>query len=317
MVQFVMWGKTEQMRTTGKNLLNTKGETTISKGIFDIKDGDIDCTLESTWGSSYIVFEKEYPAGEYTFSADKTQNGVTQLMALILSAEPSSHTTETMVFNEYYKHYLLQYTKNNFKRFITFKVDVPFKIGIPFSGNLSVVGDIVSIKNIQLESGASATSYEPYTGGKPSPSQEYPQPIETTDQPVTVTIKGGIEQQSITLTPPKPLTKWDKLEKVDSVWMWVYQSRYIEAYAGENISREYISTTGGLDTGAEVYYKTTAQSIPLSPTEQEQLNAITMYAPETEVTNNADAEMELTYTVDTKSYVDSKIAAISAAVLEV
>ena len=64
---------------------------------------------------------------------------------------------------------------------------------------------------------------KPYTGGFPSPSPDYPQPIEITDQPVTVTIKGGTEQQSITLTPPRPFTKWDKLEKVDGVWCWVYQ----------------------------------------------------------------------------------------------
>ncbi len=47
------------------------------------------------------------------------------------------------------------------------------------------------------------------------------------------------------------------------------------------------------------------------------LNALTMYAGTTEVTNTGGCNMELTYTVDTKSYVDSKIAAISAAVLEV
>ena len=59
------------------------------------------------------------------------------------------------------------------------------------------------------------------------------------------------------------------------------------------------------------------EPISLSPSEQAQLNALTMYAGTTEVTNTGGCNMELTYTVDTKSYVDSKIAAISAAVLEV
>ena len=72
------------------------------------------------------------------------------------------------------------------------------------------------------------------------------------------------------------------------------------------------------EAGAEVYYKASAlELIPLSPSEQDKLNALTMYAGTTEVTNTGGCNMELTYTVDTKSYVDSKIAAISAAVLEV
>ena len=57
--------------------------------------------------------------------------------------------------------------------------------------------------------------FEPYSGSFPSPSPDWEQPIEITDQPITITIKGGTEQQSITLTPPRPFTKWDRLEKID------------------------------------------------------------------------------------------------------
>ena len=315
-VQFVMWGKTEQVRTSGKNLIDIKGETTFSKGTFDIKDNLIDCTLEDTWGGSYIMFSKEYPAGEYAFSADKMKNGAVQKMSVLLTVKPLSYSSNSCTFNDYYKKYLIK-NGNTLSRDITFKVDSPFEIGIAFSGDNDAVGETLSVKNIQLERGASITAYEPYSGGFPSPSPDWEQPIEITDQPVTVTIKGGTEQQSITLTPPKPMTKWDKLEKVDGVWCWVYQSRWVESYTDESITGEYISTTGGLDVGAKICYKSTPELIPLSPSEQDKLNALTMYAPETEVTNTGGCNMELTYTVDTKSYVDSKIAAISAAVLEV
>ena len=37
--------------------------------------------------------------------------------------------------------------------------------------------------DIQLEYGSSVTAYEPYTGGQPSPSPDYPQSIELADQP--------------------------------------------------------------------------------------------------------------------------------------
>lgn len=55
--------------------------------------------------------------------------------------------------------------------------------------------------------------------------------------------------------------------------------------------------------------------IPLSQFEQDKLNALTMYAPNTEITNTGGCNMELTYTVDTKSYVDSKILTLSKALL--
>ena len=42
------------------------------------------------------------------------------------------------------------------------------------------VGDTVSLKNVMLNVGDTALPYEPYTGGKPSPSPEYPQEIEST-----------------------------------------------------------------------------------------------------------------------------------------
>ena len=376
-VRFAMWGKTEQRKTTGKNLIDIKGEITFSKGTFDIKDNLIDCTLADTWGGSYIMFSKEYPAGEYTFSADKMKNDTVQKIAILLTVEPLSYSVDSCAFNNYYKNYLIKNGKT-LSRDITFKVDSPFEIGIPLSGDNDVVGETLSIKNIQLERGASATAYEPYSGGFPSPSPDWEQPIEITDQPVTVTIKGGTEQQSITLTPPKSMTKWDKLEKVDEVWCWVYQSKVLsgaeikENFMGIHSSGSVminISTLGVMDeqndaVSDKFIYSTRSVATlkngefrivygnaylkidgvataeegkqwlesnditiiaqasapefnPLSPSEQAQLNALTMYAPETEVTNTGGCNMELTYAVDTKSYVDSKIAAISAAVLEV
>jgi len=316
-VRFAMWGKTEQRKTTGKNLIDIKGEITFSKGTFDIKDNLIDCTLADTWGGSYIMFSKEYPAGEYTFSADKMKNDTVQKIAILLTVEPLSNSADACAFNNYYKNYLIKNNKT-LSRDITFKVDSPFEIGIPLSGDNDAVGETLSIKNIQLERGASATAYEPYSGGFPSPSPDWEQPIEITDQPVTITVKGGTEQQSITLIPPRPFTKWDKLEKVDGVCCWVYQSNHILSYNAESITTEYFSTTGELSAGAEVYYKADVpENIPLPRSEQDKLNALTMYAGTTEVTNTGGCNMELTYTVDTKSYVDSKIAAISAAVLEV
>lgn len=63
------------------------------------------------------------------------------------------------------------------KRIITTNEDGKLYVG--FTGNVdSEIGKIgVSIVDIQVEEGDTQTPYEPYTGGKPSPSPEYPQEI--------------------------------------------------------------------------------------------------------------------------------------------
>ena len=50
-------------------------------------------------------------------------------------------------------------------------------------------GDIATFKNVMLNVGDKALPYEPYTGGQPSPSPDYPQDIESAENP-TVTVRG-------------------------------------------------------------------------------------------------------------------------------
>lgn len=358
-VRFVMWGKTEQRKTTGKNLIDIpeiKAETGNIEVICNItRNAVFSCRKED------VVITKSIWRVQF-----KYKNG------------NSVYLTDDNISSG-----IVKVTEDN-----------PI-VSIVYRGMYIESGRYT---DIQLEYGSSATTYEPYTGGKPSPSPDWEQPIEITDQPVTVTIKGGTEQQSITLIPPKPLTKWDKLEKVDGVWCWVYQTKkytvtgeevfakggdsYVQGsstsfYTSKDIGNpigadsslmnrltknervwskpgeigyilnvnqlhmRFLNTTLGVSDDATEAEKKTAyanylkaeyakgtpyellyavkesESIPLSPSEQDKLNALTMYAGTTEVTNTGGCNMELTYTVDTKSYVDSKIAAISAAVLEV
>lgn len=57
---------------------------------------------------------------------------------------------------------------------------------------------------IQVEYGTSATEYQPFT------------------------------EQTITLTSDRPLTEWDRLERRDGVWGWVYESKEIVLDGSEN-----------------------------------------------------------------------------------
>ncbi len=226
--------------------------------------------------------------------------------------------------------------------------------------------------------------------GTPTPTN--PVDIEVTPQGIiTVDFTDGTNYQTIELNCPREFTKWDKLQKIDGVWNWVFKSRryiitgneeFIAAGAEyttgsstnlftnalSNVEREpngYMerlrsvkgvwhkvnevgfslnsvqlhmrlpnTLLGVSDTATKEEKKTAYVSylkeeyekgkpysllyelkepelIPLSLSEQNKLNAITMYAPNTEITNTGGCNMELTYTVDTKAYVEPELIPLS------
>lgn len=162
--------------------------------------------------------------------------------------------------------------------------------------------------NIMLNEGTTALPYEPYTGGQPSPNPDYPQEIvsagkyDEASRKYQYTIKisdseeSPTKSQTVTLTSDRPLTKWDKLEKRDGVWGWVYKSEEIETYTDESVPGEYFSTTGQLSTGAQVWYETTTETfVPLLESEQEAMNALYTFRPTTVLSNDCECEMTLTY----------------------
>lgn len=284
-----MWGKTEQVSTTGAQLFN-KAAVTQRAYI-----SDYDGSLKGPYSPEHEMASSA--ASDYVLIPDGTK--------YIFITKVSEKA-----WGAFYD------AEKQFVSGITGYSGGSISVNVP--ENAKYARFTVANKNIDdfmVVAGENAKPYEPYSGGLPSPSTGWKQPIETTDTPVTITFSGGAESQSITLVPPRPLTKWDKLEKVDGVWRWMYQSRWIESYVDENITGEYISTTGGLDAGAKVCYKSTPEYIPLPQPVQDRLNALTMYAGTTEITNDGGCNMELTYTVDTKTYVDTKIAEVSKAII--
>ena len=324
--EFSMTGKTEQMKTTGKNLLKPNDHNVYHE--LPLKAGTVvtlmtNGQLSEGGNIKFIGMENE----NVWFAIDKGQTRVC--------------------------HSIGNKDVKGFYNLLTKKEGLEYMLAI---------GDV--------------KIFEPYSGGFSSPSPDWEQPIEITDQPVTITVKGGTEQQSIILTPPRPFTKWDKLEKVNGVWCWVYQHKVLSGTEmAKNLSG--IHTSGALMVNVSglgiaesqdnsvcnklicptksvaslaygefrilygtIYLKidgvTTVEDgrqwlesndiiiiaqasapeyIPLAASEQAQLNALTMYAGTTEITNNGGCTMDLTYTVDTKTYIDSKLAAISAAMI--
>ena len=104
------------------------------------------------------------------------------------------------------------------------------------------------------------------------------------------------KEQTVTLTADRPLTKWDRLEKRNGQWGWVYKSAEIESYTDESVPGEYFSTTGQLSAGAQVWYETATETfVPLTTTEQEAMNALHTFRPTTVLSNDEGCEMSLTY----------------------
>ena len=63
-----------------------------------------------------------------------------------------------------------------------------------------LIVNATKLEDIQVEEGAEATSYEPYTGGQSSPSPNYPQEIKSVVNPtVKVSNEDGTESQTIAL----------------------------------------------------------------------------------------------------------------------
>lgn len=129
--------------------------------------------------------------------------------------------------------------------------------------------------------------YEPFVGGIPSPNAQYPQAINVIENDIIITSTGTVESQEMTYYLDNNfLAKGDYIEN-GTLYKKISK---IDSYNGETITGNYVSTTGGLDVGATIYYELeTPQEIQL-----EQAGSLKIYNGQTHVSNNVNAEMELT-----------------------
>ena len=159
-------GKTEQVQTTGKNLLDEKLLKTLSN--------------YTSNGLDYYYYRiSGLEVGKkYTVSRGDVKTGKGALLGISVNQE-STNKAKFLVYDGLGTSY------NNAS--ITWEQTTGEYVDILFS----VAGSVTSttqerlsefwgrISYVQLEKGTTATPYEPYTGGKPSPSPEYPQEIKS------------------------------------------------------------------------------------------------------------------------------------------
>lgn len=158
-----------------------------------------------------------------------------------------------------------------------------------FPANETTVKKFTDRFDIQCELGDGSTPYQPY------------------------------KEQTLTLTSDRPITKWDRLVEQDGQIGWLYGSKIIDSYNSEPIDTEYMSSTGSLTVGATVLYKLkNAEFVPLPQSEQNAIRALKTYYPTTVITvdgGEPDPDIKVTYTADTKNYIDGKVSAKVASIL--
>ena len=158
-------GKSEQVTTTGKNLLPNNITSQIINGVTVTKNDDGSITLNGTATSYFNLKFTDDPIilqpGTYMQSFHPS-GSVTPNGGIFIN---SKDTDNTQIFE-----YSITTT-------ISKTLDVETTI---VNYNVAVNPGTV-IENItlypMLELGSTVTSYEPYTGGQPSPSPDYPQEI--------------------------------------------------------------------------------------------------------------------------------------------
>lgn len=174
----MIYGKSEQFTTTGKNLLKIKDGTQTTRGVtITAKDGVValkGTATETGWATLNVD----------SFALDGTY---------ILSSNITE--MQVRVANKSSKEVLKQ------GKSATLENEEVSKVVFPVTG-----GKTYDVSNIlvQIEKGSVATSYEPYTGGNPSPNPSYPQEIKSVVN-LIVKLSNGDGTQFETVTLPYTL----------------------------------------------------------------------------------------------------------------
>lgn len=174
-MDMMLYGKSEQFTTIGKNLLKIRDGTQTIRGVtVTAKDGVV--ALKGT-------------ATESGWAILTVDSFVLDGMC-ILSSNITADIRVT-VANKSFKTVLEQGKSATLENAEVSKVCF-----IVTGGKTYDISNIL----IQIEKGSVATSYEPYTGGIPSPNPSYPQEIKSVVNPIVkLSNEGGTQFETVTL----------------------------------------------------------------------------------------------------------------------
>jgi hypothetical protein len=178
LTEFNIYGRSEQFSTTGVQLFNENIQIK-NRGV-TIKINGSTATFVGTVSdesNSRVNYQKKIKLkpGKYTVSSSNEK---------IVADFSVKKANDEIIYNS---HIEIDGTEE-------------VRIRVLFGLRPSAKGDIINeTTNIMLNDGDIALPYEPYTGGKPSPSPDYPQEIKSVVNPIVkVTNEDGLKVQSVT-----------------------------------------------------------------------------------------------------------------------
>lgn len=179
LTEFNMYGRSEQFSTTGAQLFNENIEIK-NRGV-TIKINGSTVTFKGTVSdesSSRVNFQKKIilKPGKYTASSSNKK---------IFADFSVKKANDEMIYSS---HIEIDGTEEE------------VRVRVLFGERPSAKGDVINgTTNIMVNEGDIVLPYEPYTGGKPSPSPEYPQEIKSVVNPtVKVSSEDVLKVQSVT-----------------------------------------------------------------------------------------------------------------------
>lgn len=246
-------GKTEQVTTSGKNLFDFSN---LESGRINISTGSLEEHNHTRRLADYIDITDITSFSFYLPGYNKANGAV----------------------------YVIIYYYDKDKNYLSYKpcgdkiekyeniTPVENAVYIKVSLEQNTIDNPQNIFKVQLEKGAKSTAYEPYTGGKPSPSPEYPQEIKNVgkwneekqkyevDVKITNAEQNWSKEQLLTLTSDRPITKWDKLVEQGGQIGWLYKSKVYDGFDGKNNRIELGNKVGNVQHFS-VYFSSTPNSV--------------------------------------------------------
>ena len=215
-----VYGDTFQQTYTGKNLYNSPDRSQtrydITAAIVNNRVTISGTATRNNFGGTYFnVNGTDYAYANY-YNYDNTTSGITLAAGtytLSLNNVTGSYTTPSLVqmfvcgvySGSYPIPTLATITLTNDQTSATFTISEETTVKIQFrvqvSSDTSVAVPVFNNYSfdLQLESGSTATSYEPYVGGTASPNPDYPQDVQVVTGTQTVTVSDGVNSHDYTI----------------------------------------------------------------------------------------------------------------------
>jgi len=213
-------GDTFQQTYSGKNLYNSPDRSQTRYGVTAAIANNI-VTINGTatrnvFGGTYFNLNGTDDANANYYNYDNTTSGITLAAGtytLSLNNITGSFTTTAGVYVRISKVYagsfpteLIRtieltsgFTNGSFTLNESATIKIQLQVYIPSDTSVAVPVFNNYSFDLQLESGSTATSFEPYVGGTASPNPDYPQDVQVVTGTQTVTISDGVNSQDYTV----------------------------------------------------------------------------------------------------------------------